>query len=192
MYMLGVLVVEAWVDMVLLRLEFLVEMVVEEELTLKKKAYSVTPSTGYTVSVGAGGTAGSSSGGTGGNGGDTYFNTTGVLLAKGGKGGGNPDGAGGADSSGVGDIKYSGGQGSYGAEAEIGIGGGAAGTVYAGSFTTQGEFIGGAGGNPGAVPGGGGNGGANNTQAGKVGGNGKVYIHYATPSADSDNFFMMF
>ena len=80
-------------------------------------AYSVTPGGNYTVVVGRGGIAISTGGTWGNDGGDSYFGSPSVCLAKGGKRGqvasfpytNNPSGLGGQASEGVGDIKYSGG-----------------------------------------------------------------------------------
>lgn len=90
-------------------------------------SYSVTPLSSYSYTVGSGGTGVVSSKGN--NGGDTYWVSTGTVLAKGGIGGspstGTPPvgGAGGASGSGVGDTKYSGGQGEKGRNATAGRGG---------------------------------------------------------------------
>lgn len=55
-----------------------------------EKTFTVTPSTAYTIAIGAAGTAGASGGGTGGTGGDTTFTVGGVTAtAKGGLGGTN-------------------------------------------------------------------------------------------------------
>lgn len=77
-------------------------------------AHPVNPGTTYNLTVG--GVAG-----------DTNFDDAGTCLAKGGaSGSGSSGGAGGAAGSGVGDIKYSGGDGG-GSAANGGGGGGAAG-----------------------------------------------------------------
>lgn len=80
-------------------------------------SYSVTPGGNYTIVVGRGGIGVETSGTWGNDGGDTYFVSPSVLLAKGGKRGqicafpykNNPSGLGGQASEGVGDVKYSGG-----------------------------------------------------------------------------------
>lgn len=81
----------------------------------RKNAISVTPGNSYTVTVGAGGNETV--------GGDSWFSATNVVLAKGGglgvygfNGGGPPctGGAGGSAAAGVGDVKYSGGNGGTG------------------------------------------------------------------------------
>lgn len=86
---------------------------------------AVTAGTSYTVTVGAGG-VGLSTSGNGNAGGDSWFSSTGTVLAKGGTGGNAgasaTSAAGGAAGSGVGDIKYSG-----GASGTAGAGGGASG-----------------------------------------------------------------
>ena len=96
---------------------------------------SVTPGTPYTISIGAGGAA-AASGGNGNTGGDTYFNTSGTVMAKGGSGGtaGGAGGAGGAAASGVGTTKFSGGAGgAVSTSTSGGGGGGAAGSGSNGS-----------------------------------------------------------
>lgn len=93
----------------------------------KKNTLAVVAGTSYTVVVGSGGTG--VAGGTGGNGGDSYFINTSTVLAKGGIGGapssGTPPagGLGGAAASGVGDVKFSGGQGGRGRDNNTGRGG---------------------------------------------------------------------
>jgi hypothetical protein len=98
-------------------------------------AYSVTPGGNYTVVVGRGGIAISTGGTWGNDGGDSYFGSPSVCLAKGGKRGqvasfpytNNPSGLGGQASEGVGDIKYSGGTAPNGLYHQAVGGGGAAG-----------------------------------------------------------------
>lgn len=102
-----------------------------------KSTITVVPANNYTVTVGAAGTG--SSGCTASTaGGDSWFSTTGTILAKGGSPGacstGTPPagGAGGAAGSGVGTTKFSGGQGEIGrnnASGSGGYGGSSAGTV---------------------------------------------------------------
>ena len=93
----------------------------------KSTTISVTPGTTYTVTVGTGG-IGSTLNGT--SGGDSWFNTTATLMAKGGNGGiagtlvsGAAGGTGGAAASGVGTTKFSGGDGGYGRSSSTGKGG---------------------------------------------------------------------
>ncbi len=96
---------------------------------------SVTPGETLTVVVGAGGAggAGGVSSRTGGfPGGDSYIrrSATNLLLAKGGGGGGlNNGGQGGSSTIGVGDVKYSGGDGGAGEDASIAYGGGGGGAA---------------------------------------------------------------
>lgn len=89
----------------------------------KLNTYSVTPGNNYTVTVGTGGAGGDAAGAVNGQpGGDSWFSTSGTVLAKGGTGGQSNIGsthnfvtsAGGAAASGIGDVKYSGGVGGYG------------------------------------------------------------------------------
>ena len=93
----------------------------------RKLNVAVTPGNTYTVTVGAGGTGVTS--GTGNAGGDSWFINTATVLAKGGSGGapstGSPPagGAGGAAASGVGDVRFSGGNGGRGRDAGTGRGG---------------------------------------------------------------------
>lgn len=117
-------------------------------------AYSIstltlTPGTIYTVTVGAG--AAGVSAANGGTGGDSWFSTTGTILAKGGGGGlfntAAGGGAGGASGSGVGTTKFSGGAGGTGQNLATGTGGGGGGG--AGNAA-----VGGAGGNGGVGVGG--------------------------------------
>ncbi len=117
-----------------------------------RSVLTVTPGATYTVTVGAGSTSTSA-------GGDSWFRTTGTLLAKGGgsvSNNSNTSGSGGAASSGVGTIKYSGGNGAEGPSSFTGGGGGSsAGTAQNGVYTnTTTETNNGA-----TAPTGGGNGG---------------------------------
>ena len=149
----------------------------------KSTTISVTPGVTYTVNVGTGGT-GTAVDGTAG--GDSWFNSTSVLLAKGGAGGisgtlvsGAAGGNGGAAGSGVGTTKFSGGRGGAGRNNSTGRGGpggssagtAANGTSGAATWSTitagaapAGGGMGGDGGdstldgNPGTIPGGGGGG----------------------------------
>jgi hypothetical protein len=81
-----------------------------------KNAFSVTPGTTYTVTIGAVGAAGSATGPTaGGTGGDTWFssNDASGVVGKGGAGssGNSGTGASGSTAGGVGDTVYAGGNG---------------------------------------------------------------------------------
>lgn len=175
----------------------------------KLNSYSVTPGTGYTVTVGAAGSSGVGNA-DGGAGGDSSFVNTTTLLAKGGGGGrkaaanaGGAGGSGGASGSGVGDTKYSGGAGAAGSTTVGGGGGGGAGDAANGGDAsgqtkgTGGTIGGGDGGNGGAsqgngadgtVPGGAGGGGGNkgtvNTNGGS-GAAGKCIITYTDTWAPS-------
>lgn len=148
-----------------------------------EKIVSVTPGNSYTVTVGNGGGANT-------DGGDSWFDSTGTVLAKGGQAGqAAAGGTGGQASSGVGTTKYSGGNG---VNADAGGGGGGAGTTAngsngSGSSGGSGGSLyggnggsnpgGGASGNPGSVRGGGGAGGYNGAAtSGGSGGRGEVRI----------------
>jgi hypothetical protein len=85
-----------------------------------KKTVTVIPTTVYDVVVGVGG-------GPDADGGDSYFNDISTVLAKGGKKGSTKTG--GQSSEGVGDIKYSGGDGGDSLNPFGGGGGGGAGTT---------------------------------------------------------------
>lgn len=161
----------------------------------QRNAYPVTPSNNYTVMVGTGGAAGTD--GTtpvaGGNGGDSWFNSSSGILAKGGQGGqgatssgGGTGGQGGQSSSGIGDFGYSGGNGDNGKAGDKGGGGGSSagtganganGTSSAGGIAPSGGGNGGDQGNNGSAPGGGG-GGSNGISIG-AGANGQVIITWA-------------
>lgn len=146
-----------------------------------KKALTIINGNSYTVTVGSGGVKGDGAGTiNGAAGGDSWFQTSGTVLAKGGSGGtGGPSngtdgvgGTGGIAGSGIGDTTFSGGTGSNGfrtngnATANGGGGGGAAGSVGNGG-SSSGSLTGGAG--NGTNSGNGGNGGS--TTAGTVAGN---------------------
>ncbi len=124
----------------------------------KQTGISVTPGNGYTVTVGGGGTAGIGSDVSGGNGGDSWFSTTGTVLAKGG-GGGYYSGyysnstAGGAAGSGVGTTKYSGGNG-YATSFSDGYGGAGGGAGDSANGSNANFQNGGAGGSAGGGNGG--------------------------------------
>lgn len=169
----------------------------------KKLSISVTPGNSYTATVGTGGAAGTAGvDGVAGN--DSWFSTSGTVLAKGGGGGVNGNtsaagGTGGSSGSGIGDTKWSGGtagNGTVGAGSGGGGGGGGGDSANggAGSGTTAGSggsANGGAGGggavgaNAGAASTiGGGGGGASNSGAflGSAGARGEVRITYTPPA----------
>lgn len=155
----------------------------------------VTAGNSYTVTVGTGGTGGVFFGASDTAGGDSWFSTTGTVLAKGGAAG-TSGGAGGALASGVGDTKFSGGNGGGdGSTSGCGGGGGggagttgnggdgtsSSGTCTSGVGGTGTSIGGGNGGTPdigaGATKGGGGSGSsAGNT--GGAGARGEVQITY--------------
>lgn len=162
--------------------------------------YSVSPGQTLAVSVGAGGGASSS-------GNDTYFINTSTLLAKGGSEGilnSQTGASGGLNTNGVGDTKYSGGNGGDGIANNGGGGGGGAGNGSDGSNGSAptggnggtGSITGGNGGNggvgtassagsPGSTPSGGGGGAFKNkggTIAGSAGADGQIIITYTTNS----------
>lgn len=89
----------------------------------QKVNIAVTPGNSYTVTVGVGGTGGSVGSGAGTDGGDSWFSTTGTVLAK----GGGTTGTGGASGSGVGNTKFSGGDGGACADNTGAFGGGGGG-----------------------------------------------------------------
>lgn len=153
-----------------------------------------------TVGTGGGGAGDDATGGTGN---DTWFSTSGTILAKGGNGGtpAGSGGSGGAAGSGIGDVTTSGGNGGAGAATAGGGGGGSGGSLASGSNGSGtaagniGAVIGGAGGaggttaagNPGkAVAGGGGGTGASGAN-GAAGANGMVRLTYTTVSPPSDS-----
>lgn len=125
----------------------------------KKLSIPVTPGNSYTVTVGTGGAAISTTNTAGNSGGDSWFKSTGDVLAKGG-GGGNfaaatdpiSGGTGGDSGAGVGDTKYSGGNaGNIGTNGGNGTGGGGgAGDTGAGGNSSDAdsnqETVGGTGG----------------------------------------------
>jgi hypothetical protein len=162
----------------------------------KKNSYAVTPGNSYTVTVGTGGSAAAGGGSTsGGNGGDSWFSTSGTVLAKGGLGGiGNMQtespSLGGQAASGIGDIKYSGGTGGYQGSPGGGGGGGAGSTgdggsaVYGSDSGGTGTSVGGGnGGNAqtATLPSAAGGGGYTefNAQAASAGARGEVRITYS-------------
>lgn len=145
------------------------------------KTVSVTGGNSYSLYIGAGGTENN-------NGSDSYFINTSTVLAKGGtSGAGNNQG--GQASAGIGDTKYSGGNGANGTT-DGGGGGGAAGSGANGgngSVPTGGTAgvnggnggnggVSFSGGNPGIAPGGGGGGSDSFSQSGGSGANGKAIL----------------
>ncbi len=161
---------------------------------------TVTPGQTYTIVVGAGSTSAASAGGS------SYFNNTTTLLAVGGQSVANNitiGAAGGAASSCVGTIRYSGGNGNNGLANTYGGGGGAGagplgnglsgtGTNLGGIGLTSGGGNGGAGrtgsqgdGTAGSAPGGGGGGALRTSTGSPVGGNGgdgQVIIRWTCPA----------
>ncbi len=161
-------------------------------------AYPVVPGNNYTVTVGTGGPIGTV-------GGDSWFDTSSTVLAKGGGPGlaNTTPGTGGQASAGIGDVKFSGGNsGSVsGGQASPGAGGSATSTSNGGNGTdsvggtpgtggtgtgagANGATFGNAG-NAGNAPGGGASGGGSNLGAGNTGANGRVTITYPIDSAVS-------
>lgn len=174
---------------------------------------SVTPGNNYTVTVGAGGspdTTPSTNGATH-PGGDSWFGTTGTVLAQGGAGGGDRSSSGngtagsGSTASSVGTTLYAGGSGAAGSSGSIGGGGGGgAGTTGAGgsaSGSTAGSgtpFFGGAGtigtngsnASTASLYGGGGGGARANSNTDRVGGAGaagRVEVEYVVATSVSAN-----
>lgn len=164
----------------------------------KKYGITVTPSTGYTVTVGAAGTGGAAGNpaNDGVDGGSSKFNdgSSDVMIAIGGSGGKKgtasvgAGGAGGTTAASTGDVKYSGGAGSAGnGISSGGAGGGGAGSAGNGGDAsgstggTAGNPDGGAGSNtnannPGAPGGGGDN--IDWTGSGHNGARGQVKVTY--------------
>lgn len=153
--------------------------------------YSVTPAASYTVVVGAGGPGASNGSGT--DGGDSYFDSSTSVMAKGGKGGGTVGSGtvtgalGGAAASGFGTTKYSGGNGGNASSNGSSSGGSSAGTASNGTndgaAPPTGGGQGGAGANgsqsgSGSAPGGGGGGNQNGNSPAGQGADGKVKITY--------------
>lgn len=149
---------------------------------------AVTPGGNYTVVVGLGGSGSPSA-----NGGDSYFNTSTTVMAKGGgKGTLATQGTGGAVASGYGDAKYSGGDGSGTcgpSHTKGGGGGGGAGNAANGGTATL-TITGAAGGVYGGGPGG--EGGDTNYENGYAGtapggaGGGGYFWQGATGGAGAD------
>jgi hypothetical protein len=148
-----------------------------------KSTLTVTPGVSYDIVVGLAGAHAHGYNNPSQDGGDSYFNTSTTVMAKGGKGYMNDNtGAGGLASQGYGDTKYSGGSGA-GEISGGGGGGGAAGSTgngndgsgNTGGSGNDGGGKGGDGGNSGVSPGGGAGGGYNN---GSAGADGQVKITY--------------
>lgn len=157
---------------------------------------TVTPGNTYTVTVGTGSTSTAA-------GGDSWFNSTAILLAKGGNSSANNSntaGTGGLASAGVGTIKYNGGNGAAGSTGDYGGGGGSsAGSAANGTNATNANGAnapanGGDGGDgtnsngngsTGSNPGGGGGGcrsnNSNPNRNGGNGGNGRIKVSW-TPA----------
>ena len=172
---------------------------------------AVTPGTTYTLFVGAGGAGAPNASTTSANDGeDSWFaNSTTSVLAKGGTRGLNNDlvtpGSGGLAGSGVGQVKFSGGDGNVAATNAGGAGGSSAGTEANGvtetsintlSYAPNGGGYGGEGessntGSNGAAPGGGGGGSNDATAAfGGNGGDGKIVITEAVSNAATQEYFV--
>lgn len=136
-----------------------------------EKIVSVTPGNSYTVNVGAAGSGNGVSSNTGSDGGDSYFNDSSTVMAKGGLGGKN-DAAfckGGLASASVGTTKYSGGNGTQG---DNGGGGGGAGTSANGGNASGSTGGTGGTGNPNGLGGTGGAAGFDGTNGTAIGGGG--------------------
>lgn len=137
----------------------------------KLNVFPVTPGQNINYSVGIAGlhVNGSNAGLPGG---DTWFDSTGTVLAKGGQGAVDVDtgGAGGQASAGVGDVKTSGGNG-----ANAGAGGNGAAPLGGAGGSGPGN----PGGNGTAPGGGGGSGGPGSTQQGGDGARGQINVTYA-------------
>ena len=159
-----------------------------------RSVINVTSGESYDVHVGAGSSSTSA-------GGDSWFNTTSTILAKGGSSvadNSNNSGIGGQGSQGIGTIKYNGGYGARGDDSYGGGGGSSAGSTQVGNFTNTttvqrpgaiAPFNGGSGGQGanssttgqnGVNPGGGGGGGyrGGSTKDPGSGANGQVIITY--------------
>ncbi len=163
----------------------------------KLNSYNVSPGTGYSYTVGIAGA-------------DTYFVATSTLLAKGGTAGGANGGAGGTGgqlSAGVGNVKYSGGDG-FTTTTNAGGGGGSSGgtastgnnaTTQTGATAVTGGGPGGNGGlqkanglTPASGPGGGGGGGGGRQGSSTTGGAGFIGQIGFTYEISSGDMFSMF
>lgn len=178
------------------------------------KAYTVIPGNTYTVTVGAAGahsTGSFTDGSLAGSGGDTWFDSTSGVVAKGGAGGTNKtvSGAGAAGTGSttgcIGDTSLAGGNGAAGTTSIGGGGGGGAGSTGAGgnasgSTAGTGTSVGGGNGSTGvsaanaaaATAAGGGGGGArassSTTRTGGDGARGQVVLTWpVAPAAKSAN-----
>jgi hypothetical protein len=156
-----------------------------------KSTLDVTPGNNYTIHVGISDDA---------SGGDTYFNDSSTVLAKGGENGGtNIAAAGGLAAEGVGTTKYSGGSSST----SFGTGASSAGTSSNGTNSSDGtngaiapegggnggSLTGGtinASGLPGSAPGGGGGGANPFGTGGALGGAGRITLVYTIESGPSN------
>lgn len=132
----------------------------------KKLAIPVVPNTLYTVTVGVGGVRVAAADPT--SGGDSWFSTSGTVLAKGGHSvtvaEGYIAGQGGQASSGIGDTKYSGGNGGTGVSGKNASGGGGGSSAGTGANGNNGTNGAGLSAQPGgSAPTGGGAGGASGT-----------------------------
>lgn len=146
----------------------------------KKNSISVTPTTGYTVTVGTAGAPG----------GDSWFVNSTTVLAKG--GGSVATHVGGAASGGIGDTKFSGGDGAAG-----GSNGGGGGAGDASNGGNQAAGVGGSGGTAGGGNGGNGSGGSgtigntigggggNGFASGNTGARGEVRITYTAVTSNT-------
>jgi hypothetical protein len=165
----------------------------------KKLNIVVTPGNTYSVVVGIGG-ENTTANTPGSPGGDSYFVDVSTVLAKGGQG---DNGLGGDALSGIGDTKYSGGNGSV-SNSTIWGGGGGAGDSADGSDASDsvgaiggsnyggnggsGTYSGGSPGSPGSTIGGGGGVAVSTCQRGGTGARGEVRITYTIgTSAESQN-----
>jgi hypothetical protein len=168
---------------------------------------SVVPEATYTINIGGGGSGGSASNGNGTDGGDTWFNSTGTVIAKGGAhGNGNKGGSPGAGTTtgGIGNVVVrKGGNGSTGSGSTGGGGGGGAGTLNPGGNASStsggsGGSVGGGNGGSGVSNGesngsnygGGGSGGGAGffqSHAGGNGAQGKMELEYTSDPAENFN-----
>lgn len=179
----------------------------------KNTSIAVTAGVQYVVTVGLGGFAATPSGNTAAvSGDDTWFSTTGTVLAKGGAGGGDRSTAGngtagtGTTTGSIGGTTFAGGNGAIGASATNGGGGGGgpgdaavggnASGITAGTGGSAGGGAGGAGisgtvGGHGLTPGGAGGGARANSatvRLGGDGGNGQVLLTWTSgPTLVSDS-----
>lgn len=154
----------------------------------EQTAITVVPGNSYTVTVGVGGIGGVVFGVAATPGGDSWFSTTGTVIAKGGNSssiGGS--GGGGGAATGVGSTQFAGGSGGNPGAINAAGGGGAGTTATGGNASgnipgTGGTVGGGNGGfnAAGSVKGGGGSGGAGGSN-GFAGARGEIQITYTIP-----------